>query len=128
MAIPNAEVTSPEVADWSMDQPTTRRLNTSRTTAQYTYPSWVGVFCDIGHPQAIGLVTHEVAVYQVRWRIQGFDPPSAASARAQAGQAGSSHEHRHRIVAHCHPIAEPQFGMHPQGAVGSAGLLADAGG
>ena len=34
IAMPSAEVTRPEVAEWSMDQPTTRRLNTSRTTAQ----------------------------------------------------------------------------------------------
>ena len=34
IAIPRAEVTSAEVADWSMDQPTTRRLNTSSTAAQ----------------------------------------------------------------------------------------------
>ena len=42
IAIPNAEVTSPEVAELSIDQPTTRRLNTSSTTAQYTLPSRVG--------------------------------------------------------------------------------------
>ena len=34
MAMPRAEVTRPAVADWSMDQPTTRRLNTSGTTGQ----------------------------------------------------------------------------------------------
>ena len=34
IAIPRAEVTRPAVAERSMDQPTTRRLNTSSTTAQ----------------------------------------------------------------------------------------------
>ena len=34
MAIPNAEVTRPEVGELSIDQPTIRRLNTSKTTAQ----------------------------------------------------------------------------------------------
>src|SRR5215211_7457904 len=42
MAMPRALVTS-EVACWlSIDQPTTRRENTSRTTQQYTLPSRVG--------------------------------------------------------------------------------------
>jgi len=34
MAMPNAEVTRVVVAAESIDQPTTRRLNTSNTTAQ----------------------------------------------------------------------------------------------
>ena len=42
MAMPNAFVTSVEVCDESIDHPTTRRLNVSRTTAQYTLPSRVG--------------------------------------------------------------------------------------
>jgi hypothetical protein len=42
MSIPRALVTS-GVAWWlSIDQPTTRRENTSRTTQQYTLPSRVG--------------------------------------------------------------------------------------
>jgi len=34
IAIPSAEVTRPEVGEVSIDQPTTRRLNTSKTTEQ----------------------------------------------------------------------------------------------
>jgi hypothetical protein len=42
IAIPRALVTRAAVGDESIDQPTTLRLNTSRTTAQYTLPSPVG--------------------------------------------------------------------------------------
>jgi hypothetical protein len=34
IAIPSALVVSPAVGPWLIDQPTTRRLNASRTTAQ----------------------------------------------------------------------------------------------
>ena len=40
--MPRALVTSAAVGDESIDQPTTRREYTSRTTAQYTLPSRVG--------------------------------------------------------------------------------------
>ena len=40
--MPSAEVASPEVAELSIDQPTTRRLKMSSTTAQYTLTSRVG--------------------------------------------------------------------------------------
>jgi len=42
IAIPSAFDTRAAVGCASIDQPTTRRLNTSRTTAQYTLPSLVG--------------------------------------------------------------------------------------
>ena len=42
IAIPSAEVTRPEVRELSINQPTTRRLKTSSTTAQDTLPSRVG--------------------------------------------------------------------------------------
>jgi hypothetical protein len=42
MAMPRALVTSAAVGEASMDQPTTRRLKASRTTAQYSLPSRVG--------------------------------------------------------------------------------------
>ncbi len=42
MAMPSALVTSADVGWLSIDHPTTRRLNASRTTAQSTLPSLVG--------------------------------------------------------------------------------------
>ena len=42
IAMPGAFVASAAVSDESIDQPTTRRECTSRTTAQYTFPSRVG--------------------------------------------------------------------------------------
>ena len=42
IAMPSALVDSAAVGEESMDQPTTRRLHTSSTTAQYTLPSRVG--------------------------------------------------------------------------------------
>jgi hypothetical protein len=42
MAMPSALVTSAVFWHESIDQPTTRRENTSSTTAQYTLPSRVG--------------------------------------------------------------------------------------
>jgi hypothetical protein len=42
MAMPRALVTSAAVGAAAMDQPTTRRENTSSTTAQSTLPSRVG--------------------------------------------------------------------------------------
>jgi len=42
MAMPRALVTSAAFWHESIDQPTTRRENTSSTTAQYTLPSRVG--------------------------------------------------------------------------------------
>jgi methylmalonyl-CoA mutase cobalamin-binding domain/chain len=47
MAIPSAEVTRFDVGDESIDQPTLRRLKTSRTTAQETLPSQVR--CSVTH-------------------------------------------------------------------------------
>lgn len=41
MAIPSAEVTRFDVGEESIDRPTTFRLKTSRTTAQWTLPSRV---------------------------------------------------------------------------------------
>ncbi len=79
IAIPNAEVTSPEVAELSIDQPTTRRLNTSSTTAQYTLRLPGGMLCDIGHPQLVRFETGEVAVNQVHWRVHRAGPPSGTS-------------------------------------------------
>ena len=79
IAIPNAEVTSPEVAELSIDQPTTRRLNTSSTTAQYTLRLPGGMLCDVGDPQLVGFETGEVSVDQVHWGVCGAGPPSGAS-------------------------------------------------
>jgi hypothetical protein len=42
MAMARALVVSAAVGEASIDQPTTRRENVSRTTAQYTLPSKVG--------------------------------------------------------------------------------------
>jgi hypothetical protein len=42
MAMARALVVSAAVAQASIDQPTTRRENVSKTTAQYTLPSQVG--------------------------------------------------------------------------------------
>jgi hypothetical protein len=42
IAMPSALVTSVEVCVESIDQPTTRRLNASSTTQQYSFPSRVG--------------------------------------------------------------------------------------
>ena len=94
-----------------MDQPTTRPAEHvwDDRAVHLWFPGWV--FCHVGHPKAVGFVTGEVAVDQVRGSVQGADPPSAASAPAEASKAGSSHEHRHRIMAHCYPIAEPQLRM-----------------
>ena len=77
IAIPNAEVTSPEVAELSIDQPTTRRLNTSSNRAVHLAFSG-GMLCDVGHPQLVRFETGEVAVDQVhcvstgRVRLWGF--------------------------------------------------------
>ena len=76
IAIPNAEVTSPEVAELSIDQPTTRRLNTSSTTAQYTLRLPGGMFCDVGDPQLVRFEAGEVAVDQIRRGVCGACPPS----------------------------------------------------
>src|SRR6059058_6033526 len=42
IAIPSALLVNAAVGLWLIDQPTTRRLNASSTTAQYTFPSRVG--------------------------------------------------------------------------------------
>ena len=57
MVIPNAEVTSPEVAELSIDQPRPRRLNTSRrhSAVHLGFPG--GMFCYIGHPQLVRFET-----------------------------------------------------------------------
>ena len=40
-----------------------------------------------------------------------------------AGQAGAAHQQGDGVVADHDPTAKPQLGMHPQGAVGAAGVL-----
>ena len=69
IAIPRAEVTRPEVAEWSIDQPTTRRLKgvEDDCAVDLGFSGWM--LGHIGHPQAIGFVADEVAIDQVRWRI-----------------------------------------------------------
>ena len=58
-----------------MDQPTTRRLKgvEDDRAVHLWFPGWV--FCHVGHPKAVGFVTGEVAVDQVRGCVQGADPP-----------------------------------------------------
>ena len=47
------------------------------------------------------------------------NPSSGASAPAQALQAGSSHEHRHRIMSDRDPVAQSQLGVDPQRTIGA---------
>jgi hypothetical protein len=73
MAMPSALVTSAAVGVVSMDQPTTRREQASRTTAQYSLPSR-GVLGDVGDPQLIGAGASELAVDQVAGGRLGRSP------------------------------------------------------
>ena len=79
IAIPNAEVTSPEVAELSINQPTTRQpVHVQHHRAVHlAFPG--GMLCDIGHPQLVRFETGEVAVNQVHWRVCGAGPPSGTS-------------------------------------------------
>jgi hypothetical protein len=42
-----------------------------------------------------------------------------------AGQAGAAHQQGDSVVADQDPAAQPQFGVHPQGAVGATRALVD---
>jgi hypothetical protein len=116
MAIPSALVTSAAVGDASMDQPTTRREYTSRTTEQYSLPSRVA--CSVmsvihswfGPPRANCRSTRSTAVGCTRTRRH---------LRRPLRQAGPAHQHLHRAMPDNDPAAEAELGVHPAAAVGA---------
>jgi hypothetical protein len=57
MAMPSAFTTSDAAGLVSIDQPTTRRENVSKTTAQYTLPSRVGCSVISVTPKQVRLIT-----------------------------------------------------------------------
>ena len=85
IAIPRAEVSGPAVAEWSMDQPTTRRLKCVEhdCAVDLAFSGWM--LGHVGHPQLVRLMADEVPVDQICWGIwRSVSPPFGTSAPAQA--------------------------------------------
>jgi hypothetical protein len=76
IAIPRALVTSAAVGVVSIDQPTTRREQASRTTAQYSLPSRVGC--------SVMSVTHSWS-RPARANYRLTKSPAMASGRSRGG-------------------------------------------
>lgn len=118
MAVLRAFVTSADVCDASMDQPTTRRENESSATAQWTLASRVG--CSVmsvthnrsGAPRANSRLTRSLAAAvscsgrRYLWVGRPFD-------------TGSAHQHFDRVVPDDDAMTEAQLGVDPRCAVGA---------
>ena len=115
IAIPRAEVTSTGVADWLMDQPTTRRLKgvEDHCAVDLAFSGWM--LGRIRHPQLVRFVADEAAVYQVRWGIQGSDPtPSGASALLRPCRPVLRMSIPRRVVPDPDSIRQRQLRVHPR--------------
>ncbi len=56
----------------------------------------------------------------MRVRTESAGAPPRRSVSAKTCQAGSSHQHRYRVVPHGNPVTQPQLGVHPPRSVGAA--------
>ena len=124
MAMPRALATSDAVARESMDQPTTRRLKASSTTAQQALALAGGVLGDVGRPQPVRLNPGEDPVDQVRRGGRVGDLAMGGPPR-DAPQPGSAHQGLDGLAAYRDAPAPHQLGVNPFGAVGLTGSGTD---
>ena len=121
MAISNAEVTSPEVAELSIDQPRPRRLNTPRrhSAVHLGFPG--GMFCYIGQ-STTGPVRNGPRLRSTRSAgvSVGAGPPSRGSVPTKTSKASSFHQHRYCVVSYGYSMTQPEFGVHPRRPIGPA--------
>jgi hypothetical protein len=105
--MPRAFVTRQAEGEESMDHPTTRRENTSRTTAQYTL-----VLGDVGHPPLVRLGTHEVPLHEIARRRRLVAGASLTGA-GESLQVGPTHQHGHGVVPHDDAWTHGEFRVDP---------------
>jgi hypothetical protein len=122
--MPSAFVTRLAVCDASIAQPTSRRENTSRTTAQYTLPSRVG--CSVisvtqssSGRSRVELALHEIAGCREVWCAAVAGPPR------DTVQMGASHQQGDRFVTNLDPMAERQLGVHAPSAIDTTEVRVD---
>jgi hypothetical protein len=119
MAMPRALLVGAAVGAESIDHPTTRREQTSSTTAQETLPSRVGC--------SVMSVTHSwLTPSRTNRRSTRSAQTRSGRGRRHRGppdspQPGARHEQLHGSVPDLQPSPQRQLGVHPSGAISAAG-------
>ena len=84
------------------------------------------VALDVGDPQPVGMVASEVAVDEVA-RCRGIVLRATPSRAWQSFQAGSAHQHLHRVVTDGDSMPERQLGVNTTSTVGATRRDVDLG-
>jgi hypothetical protein len=118
--MPSALVTSAVLGVESIDQPTTRRDQTSSTTAQYTLPSLVGCSVMSVTPELIRFVSMKPALDSIAGSGHAGDPPKPRPA-GDSLDSSTSHQPLDRLMADGDAAAEDQIRMDATDPIGTSG-------
>jgi hypothetical protein len=110
-----------------IDQPTTRRLNTSGDHGQVEKPVLLGrQIGNVGDPEPIWTRSSKAALDQIgSWRGGGIAPSRAhvpPMPTMTPNESSLAHEPGDPVVPAGQPACS-EFGLHPQGPVGATALL-----